>query len=172
MNRFLLTLPLLLAGLLAGCNVVIQPGPEVTPPLKVLQASYNTNYASPDGQPAICDSRPTTITYTFRYEGRLESWSSYLKGQKFGKVSGGRTFTPTSSGVSPYEASGYEVTYTLDPNTAPYDVKPSNLSPQAIIVTPISPIGTTQLFLELKGANDAAPPFTFKGDIPIYINCS
>ena len=173
MNRFLLALPMLLTGLLSSCNIIVQPGPNVTPPspLRVLEATYSTNYASPDGQPAICDSRPTTITYTFRYQGQLESWSSYLKGQTLGKVSGSKTFTPTSSGVSPYETSGYEVIYTLDPNTAPYAATPDTLSPQGIIVTPVPPIGTTQLYLILKGADSTAPAFTFKGDIPVYINC-
>ena len=178
MNRFYV-LPVVLAGLLAGCNVVVQPNPITPPPpLEVLQASYSTNFSAPDGQPAICDNKATTITYTFRYQGQLESWTSYLKGQTLGKESGRQTFTPTSPYVSPYETSGYEVTYTLELNSAPYAmnqaVDPSELSPQGIIVTPkpTPPIGTTRLYLMLRGANDAAPPFVFSGDIPVYVNCS
>ena len=175
MNRFSLTLPLLLAGLLAGCNVVVQPNPITPPPpLEVLQASYSTNFSAPDSQPAICDNKATTITYTFRYQGQLESWNSYLRGQTLGKVSGERTFTPTSPNVSAYETSGYEVTYTLDPNTAPYKVDPSDLSPQGIIVTPVpdpTPIGTTKLHLILRGTNGESKPFISQ-PIPVYVNCS
>ena len=175
MNRFSFVLPTLFAGLLAGCNVIVQPNP-VTPtlPLEVLQASYSTNFSAPDGRPAICDNKATTITYTFRYQGQLESWNSYLKGQTLGKVSGAQTFTPTSPNVSAYETSGYEVTYTLDPLTAPLAANPSELSPQGIIVTPkpTPPIGTTRLYLILKSANSAAQPFGFSGDIPVYISCA
>ena len=174
MNRFYV-LPVVLAGLLAGCNVVVQPNPVTPPPpLEVLQASYSTNFSAPDGQPAICDNKATTITYAFRYQGQLESWTSYLKGQTLGKESGRRTFTPTSPNVSAYEISGYKVTYTLDPNTAPYAVDPSELSPQGIVVTPVpnpTPIGTAKLYLVLRGTNGEAKPFISQ-PIPVYINCS
>ena len=174
MNRFSFVLPVLLAGLLGGCNVVVQPNPITPPPpLEVLQASYSTNFSAPDGQPAICDNKATTITYTFRYQGQLESWTSYLRGQELGKESGRRTFTPTSANVSAYETSGYEVTYTLDPNTAPLAADPSELSPQGIIVTPkpTPPIGATQLYLVLKGTNGVSKPFV-SNPLPVYINCS
>ena len=169
MKRFLLIA--LLAAALAGCNIIIQ---TPTPALKVLSATYNTSFSAPDGQSAICDNKVTQLTYTFRYEGQLQSWSSYLKGQTLGKVSAVRTFTPGSAGVSAYQTNGYEVTYNLPTDFTPYRANPdSSLSAQAIIVTPVpplTPIGATKLYVTLTGADGNAQPYVSK-DIPVYINC-
>ncbi len=175
MNRLFLTSLLLCLGLLTGCNVYVTPTPAPpAPALKVLEASYSTSFSTSDGRPAICDNKPTQLTYTFRYEGRLESWSSYLEGQVLGKKGAERSFTPTSAGVSRYQTNGYEVTYGLPTDFTPYGTDPeTNLSAQAIVVTPIpplTPIGATKLYLTLIGAGGTAQPYVSK-DIVVYINC-
>lgn len=173
MKRFYL---LAVVALLSGCLVIETPNVP-TPPqpaLSVREATYGTNYSA-NGQPVICDNKPTQIVYRFRYVGSLTSWSSYLRGEKLGTVRGEQTFTPGSAGVSPYEAAGYEVTYNLGPNTAPYSVAPEAepLEPQAIVVVPVPnpvPIGATRLHVVLRGANGEADPF-ISAPIPVLLNC-
>ncbi len=165
-------------ALLSGCLVVETPNvptPVPTEPaLGVLTATYETNYSA-NGQPVVCDNRQTQIAYRFRYEGRLESWSSYLRGETLGTVEGERTFTPGSVGVSPYETAGYEVTYNLPPNVTPYatGAEEQALSPEAIVVVPVpnpTVIGRTRLYLVLRGANGESRPFVSQ-PIPVLINC-
>ena len=173
MKRFLLVF----VCLLTGCNIVVESNPIPTPSLRILEASYSTNFSLSNGQPVICDNKTTQLVYRFRYVGELESWTSYLKGRELNQIIGPETFTPGSAGVSPYETAGYEVTYNLPPNTAPYAAQPEagTVSPQAIIVTPVpnpTPIGATQLYLTLKGANSNAQGYDYRsGDIPVLINC-
>lgn len=163
-------------ALLSGCLVIETPNVPTPsqPALSVREATYSTNYSA-NGQPVICDNRPTQIVYRFRYVGGLTSWSSYLRGEKLGTTRGEQTFTPGSAGVSSYETAGYEVTYNLGPNTAPYAVSPEAepLEPQAIVVVPVpnpTPIGTTRLFLVLRGANGDAEPYR-SAPIPVLLNC-
>ena len=177
MNRFLSLTSLLCLGLLAGCNVYVNPTPTPTPTptLKVLRLSLEASN-SVEGQAAVCDNKTTQITYRFLYEGNLESWSSYLQGEELGKVVLPRTFTPGSAGVSPYETRGYEVIYNLPPNTAPYAVNPAGnvtntVTPQAIVPVPNpTKIGATRLYLTLRGTNGETKPFVSDA-IPVYIDC-
>jgi hypothetical protein len=158
---------LLLALLLGGC-LIITDDPEPTPdPLEVISATYETN-AAVDGQPIICDDRTTEITYRFRYQGELESWTSYLKGVTLGQIKGEETFRPGAEGVSPYETNGYEVTYTLGPNVAPYA---SGEASKAIIVVPDpTVIGHTILHLRLEGTNGESASY-FTAPIPVVQDC-
>lgn len=164
-------------ALLSGCLIIeppIVPTPIPEPALRVREASYDTNYSA-NGQAVVCDNKPTQIVYRFRYEGRLESWSSYLRGEELNTVAGARTFTPGSAGVSPYETAGYEVTYNLEPNATPYatDGNDQTLSPEAIVVVPVpdpTPIGATRLYLVLRGGSGEARPFVSR-PIPVLINC-
>ncbi len=170
MKRFFL---LLLAGPLSGC-LVITPEPVIPPvtPISVLEATYRTD-VSVNGQPAICDNRTTTLSYTFRYQGELESWTSFLKGVKLGEEKGMRTFTPNVSGVSPYEENGYEVTYTLGANAAPYAASEKGQGSKAIVVVPVPQpqiIGASKLHLILTGADGNAEPY-ISPEIPVVINC-
>ncbi len=117
-------------ALLSGCLVIETPNVPTQPALRVREATYETNYSA-NGQAVICDNKPTQIVYRFRYVGGLTSWSSYLRGEVLGTRRGEQTFTPGSVGVSPYETAGYEVTYNLGPNTAPYSVSPILRPPPA-----------------------------------------
>lgn len=164
---------LLLFGLLGGC-LVVTPGPTPTPsiPLRVLEARYQTD-ASVNDQPAICDNRTTQLSYRFRFEGELQSWDSFLKGTTLNEEKGRRTFTPGADGVTPYEANGYEVTYTLGANSTPYGEKGKTVSPNAIVVVPVPQpqiIGNTILNVTLRGANGATANYA-SPPIPVVINC-
>lgn len=166
-NRFFLLLSL---GILAGCQIYVTPTPE----LRVLTANLATNYRTADGTSVICDNRATTLLYSFRYEGQLNRWTSYLKGQTLGEVKGERSFTPGSQGVVAYEQPGYEVQYVMDPNFAPYltGVADRALAPSAIDIVPVpqpTRIGATKLYLTLEGADQKAR-FVSR-DIPVIINC-
>jgi hypothetical protein len=171
-------LSLFCLGLLAGCNVYFTPDPIPVPELNVLEVDYETNAQLTDGTFVICDNIPTMLTYWFRYEGELESWTSYLKGQELGKIDGRETFTPESQGVSPYEEdgfAGFEVTYIIQPNVAPYQngTAEGELSPQAIDVVPVPQptiIGASRLYLILRGPNGDVQPYVFP-EIPVIINC-
>lgn len=164
-------------ALLSGCLVIETPNVPTPsqPTLSVRSATYSTNYSA-NGQPVICDNKPTQIVYRFRYVGSLTGWSSYLQGEQLGTIRGQATFTPGGVGVSPYETAGYEVTYNLGPNTAPYSVSPEGepLEPQAIVVVPVpnpTPIGATRLYLVLRGANGEAAPYRVSDPIPVLLNC-
>ena len=164
-------------ALLSGCLVIETPNVPTPsqPALSVREATYETNYSA-NGQPVICDNKPTQIVYRFRYVGGLTSWSSYLKGEQLGTERGQATFTPGGVGVNPYRTAGYEVTYNLGPNTAPYAVSPGDetLEPQAIVVVPVpnpTVIGATRLFLVLRGASGAAEPYRVSDPIPVLLNC-
>lgn len=163
---------LLLAGLLGGC-LIITPTP--VPELNVLEVSYRTNAQLTDGTFVICDNITTTLIYRFRYEGELESWTSYLEGQELGRIEGRETFTPASQNVNPYEETGFEVTYTIRPNMAPYQNRTVEveLSPQAIDIVPVPQptiIGASKLHLILRGADGNARPY-ISPEIPVIINC-
>jgi hypothetical protein len=176
MPRFLLLITL---GLLAGCNIVITPSP--TQPLRVLSATYATNFRTADGTSVICDNRATTLLYQFRYEGQLSSWTSYLEGQTLGQIKGERTFTPDSREVSDFGEQGYEVQYVMSSNFAPYEngaeaggVGDDALTPQAINVVPVpqpTQIGATKLYLTLEGAGAGDDAQFVSRDIPVIINC-
>lgn len=164
---------LLLFALLGGC-LIVTPGPTPPPatPLKVLEATYGTDFAVND-QPVICDNRTTQLSYRFRFEGELQSWVSYLKGTELREETPHRTFTPGADGVTPSDANGYEVTYTLGANSAPYAVDNKGISSKAIVVVPVPQpqvIGNTILHLILQGANGETANYTSR-PIPVVINC-
>ncbi len=169
MKRFLLVF----VGLLAGCNIVFQPGP-VTPNLRITEFDYTTNYrGSNTGRSYICDNRPTTLTYKFSYEGGIERWTSYLQGRTLGQIKGMQTFDPRSQGVSPYQDSGFKVSYVMDAYFAPYKTAEKNLSPQVIAVVPVPQpviIGAANLHLTLEGTSGGTQSRT-SADIPVIANC-
>ena len=172
MKRFCL---LICLGLLAGCEVVLFGGPTpVAPNLNVLEATYSTNYQDAGtGISYICDNRPTTLTYRFRYEGELERWASYLEGQTLGRRDAERTFDPGTQGVSRYQDVGFEVSYQMSAYFAPYKQDKETVLPQAIEVVPVPQpvlIGATKLYLILEGASGKAQPYG-SGDIPVVANC-
>lgn len=165
-------------ALLSGCLVIESPNvptPAPTQPaLNVLEFNYFTNYrGSTTGASYICDNRPTVLTYRFRYEGGLERWTSYLRGQTLSQEKGVRTFDPRTEGVSPYESAGFEVNYAMGAYFAPYKQGEASVSPQAIEVVPVPQpviIGATRLYLVLEGVNGQTEP-RISGDIPVISNC-
>lgn len=163
---------LLLVVSLGGC-LIVTPTPAPTP-LSVLSATYATNYRANDGTSVICDNRATTLVYRFTYQGELESWTSYLEGQELGEVKGERTFDPDSENVSALEEQGFEVSYVMSPNFAPYENDTeASLSPQAIVVVPVpqpEEIGATKLYLTLVGEDGESQPYVSES-IPVIINC-
>ncbi len=158
--------------LLAGCEIIVTGTPPTPRPLEVLEANYRTNFRDQNGRYLICDNRTTTLIYRFRYQGELESWRSLLRGQKLGEVKGDQTFYPSSRGVSRFE-SGYEVTYEMGPNFAPYTSDlGTELSPQDIIVVPVPEpevIGNSRLHLTLSGVGDDARYVS--PNIPVVVGC-
>ena len=162
---------LLLAATLSGC-LIVTPTPR-TPQLEVLSATYATNFRTSDGASVICDNRPTTLLYRFTYQGELESWTSYLEGQKLGEKKGERTFEPGSNSVVASGEQGFEVQYVMDANFAPYEKGDAEVSPQAIVPVPVpqpTVIGATKLYLILEGEDGRARPYSSQ-DIPVIINC-
>ncbi len=134
---------LVVAGLLfAGCSFVVT---DVGLPsgIDIYNESYSTSYRDSDGF-VICDNLTTRITYSFAYDGALESWTSYLRGVTTGEVEGRATFFPESDGVI-YNSDFVEVTYTIPPYNAPLSV-----APQAIVVRPVVR-GYTRLYLQING---------------------
>ncbi len=181
MNRSLLVFLGLLTSLLAGCEIIVQPGPApVTPSLSLTEFVTYTNYrGQSSGVSYICDNRSTALTYRFRYEGGIERWTSYLEGQTLGQIKATRTFDPRSQGVSPYEDSGFEVVYVMEPLYAPYkqdsetSENPETLTPQDIDVVPVPQpviIGATKLHLTLEGINGDTQSLTSEA-IPVVSNC-
>lgn len=171
MNRFLSLTSLLCLGLLAGCNVYLSPRPTPVPILSITEFTAFTNYTDQTGASYICDNRPTTLTYRFRYEGGLERWTSYLRGDVLKTTKGERTFDPQTQGVSPYQNSGFEVEYRMDANFAPYKGGSETTSPQAIVPVPNpQPIGATRLYLTLEGTNGQTQSRTSEA-ISVISNC-
>ncbi len=174
MNRFIWLISLVL---LAGCMARIGPTPPSIPSvprLKVVSANVATNYRTTNGTSVICDNRATTLLYSFRYEGQLSRWTSYLQGQTFGDIKGRRSFTPNTQGVVPSGERGYEVQYVMSANFAPYirDADDDTLISSAINVIPVpqpTRIGATKLTLTLQGGNRDAR--FVSPDIPVIINC-
>lgn len=172
-NRFLSLASLLCLGLLAGCNVYLTPTPTPVPVLNITEFTTFTNYTDQSGASYICDNRPTTLTYRFSYEGRLERWTSYLEGQALpgSPIKGEHTFDPRSQDVSPYQDSGFEVEYRMDAYFAPYKEGDEAVSPQAIIPVPNpQPIGATKLYLTLEGQDGQVQSRTSEA-IPVVSNC-
>lgn len=172
MKRLLL---LALAGVLSGCLIIAPeptPDPDPVTPLRVLEATFRTNFSA-NGQPAICSNLTTTVSYSFHYQGELESWTSYFRGVTLNQIKGERTFTPDGPEVNPYETNGYEVAYNLGPNFAPYSTDETGLGAKAIVPVPVPQpvkIGASKLYLVLEGEDGDAQPYV-SPEIPVIENC-
>lgn len=123
---------------LAGCTVSIFPGGSTggSTSTTISNLSFTSNYQDSSGQSYICDNTTTQLTYTFVYNGPLDSWTSALVGEQTGQTAGMSTLYLGSPGVN---ASGnyVSVTYNVPPNAAPLSLsKAGGVKPQSIIVTP------------------------------------
>ena len=142
---------------------------NLPPGLTVSNLELSSNYtATVDGvrQPVICDDKTTILTYSFNFNGALESWTSYLKGEDTGYVppESIATFNASSANVNyqnNFVSVEYEIPRTLAPTSQP-------LSSQAIVVNPKT-IGATELYVEINGFAETYD-IKFKG-IPILAAC-
>ena len=161
----------LLAGLLlvlSACSGVITVDIGLPEGVTITNATYSSNYqATIDGRSrdVICDDRTTELTYSFRFTGNLNSWTSFLRGVNTGQEAGRVTLNLNSSVVD-YNQSTSTVTvrYQINAGAAPLAV-----SPQAIVITP-KVEGYTQLFLEFSGVSKAYD--LLSDDIPVLASCN
>lgn len=167
----ILPLLLLIAVALTSCNLIIEGSGDPGP---VYNASYRSNYrldTNGDGvhdRSVICDDRITELTYSFNYTTELDSWTSWLEGGFERDEVGRQTFRPGEAGVR-YGNDRVEVTYEIDPGTAPLTVDPA-LAPQGIVVVP-NPRQIGQTFLKVR-VNGVGFTYTLTSQpIPVIDNC-
>ena len=154
--------------ILSGCEIVVTNQPGRPPNFELLDANYQTNYeADVDGDGelryVICDDRTTFLTYTLRFEGELDTWTSYLRGVRTGEVVGRETFDSRDTRVNRYDEGEAEVEYEIRARGAPLLV-----APQAIVPRP-KVEGYTQLFLEVNGYEEGYE--LSSNDIPVLATC-
>ena len=120
--------------MLSACTVTVFPGGGTGTSTTITNLNFSSDYQDNTGKSYVCDNRTTNLTYSFRYSGTLDSWTSALVGQKSGQTAGTATFYLNSPGVS---ASGNQVTitYSVPAGAAPLSA-PKAVTPQSIIVTP------------------------------------
>lgn len=170
MKRFGLKLGLLGVAIMlfAACEVTITPGPGLPPGLRVYNESFETDYEADldrdgDFEFVICDDRTTNLTYSFRFEGDLDKWESYLNGETDKKV--GRVTLDLGSDFVNYNPS----TNTVRVN---YEIRrggaPNIVAPQGIVPTPKID-RYVRLYLEIDGYAEAYD--LISKDIPVLAAC-
>lgn len=122
--------------LLSACEITVTPVPGGPPGFEVSNSSYTTDYQADlnaDGNfdSVICDDRTTNLTYQFAFTGSLDTWESYLAGEK-GEIAGRQTLTLGSRFVNYNpDTKTVKVNYEIRPSSAPRVV-----APQGIVPTP------------------------------------
>ena len=147
-KRLALSLVVLITTLLASCTFSGNFEGEVglPPGLTISDATYGTDFeATVDGelQDVICNDRTTNFTYSFTFNGNLQSWESYLKGVETDRIAG-RISLDLNSDFVDYNAATNRVTVN-------YEIR-ANAAPQAIVVNPVL-AGKTRLFLQFGTYN-------------------
>lgn len=165
-KQLLLAALLLASSLLVACDVTVEID-GLPPGLDVYDTTYATDWqADIDGRTrnVICYDRDTNLSYSFRFDGSLYDWTSYLRGVETGDEAGRVNLDLDDSRVD-YRAADGEVTvnYLIRANAAPYLV-----APEAIVPTP-RVRGYTKLFLEFDNANEPYPFTT--NNIPVLASC-
>ncbi len=165
MKRGLLFLALMgtLTLLLSACVVSINGGGGNLPPgVTITNARYETDWeATVNGQlqDVICNDRTTNLTYSFRFSGNLETWTSFLEGATTGREVGRVTLNLNSPNVV--------WDRTTNTVTVNYRIL-ANAAPLAIVPQPRI-LGYTQLFLNV---NDFTRDYElFSNDIPVLATC-
>lgn len=157
---FVLALVFVMLSLLAACQVNVNGG-DLPPGLEIRNATYGTNFeAELDGelQDVICNDKVTDFTYSFIFDGDLDTWESYLKGVETGRVAGRISLDLDSEFVKYDRATGrVTVNYKLNPGAAP----------QAIVISP-KVIGESQLFLQFGTYNYEL----LSNPVPILQSCN
>jgi len=162
----------LAALVLSACDFTIEGRIDVEldlpPNFTVSNATYATTHrAEVEGlnQFVICDNLDTILSYSFDFNGNLESWSSFLEGEKTKEIAGKASFN-----ASQITAPGrVEVTYEIKAGGAPKLVAP-DLSTQAIVVIPKPDvIGASKLFINVNGFSRSRP--LSSNSIPVLRDC-
>jgi hypothetical protein len=152
MKRFsLLAIAAFLTAILSGCIIEVDPVP--TPSFTIIDPVFSTNQSIDLGvngetgeanQPefVICDDRQTELIYRFSYNGSLNSFRSYLRGEDTGAVpaDGDRTFSTSSLG------NPIEVRISIPAGLAPLSVEPTAIGVRGII-------GYSTLHLDFPGTS-------------------
>lgn len=139
--------------------------------LHVDELYFQSNYTL-NGQPIVCDDRPTSLSYGFHYSGDLSWWRSRLVGKTSGAETGDQIFyngTPYP-GVN-YGSGQVTVTYNVPARTAPLAVGDQMTRPQSIVVEPgARVIGYTALRLTAT-TSDGDSGTVELPEIPVVENC-
>ena len=154
---------------LSACFPAVQVGNNPETALLISDLRYESNFRDANGRSYICDNKPTTLTYSFRYNDfeRISRWDSRLIGERTGTTTA--TLSMNKIGGAYANQNGQiRVNWVLGEQTAPLSI-----SPQSIVVTPLPQprvIGGTRLELSVFAANGNAVRLTFPG-IPVVDNC-
>lgn len=164
MKRLFLVVALLLA--LVGC---IPIGTNPADALLISDLRYESNFRDASGRSYICDNKPTTLTYSYRYNdfARIARWDSRLVGEATGQVTNTLSLSKDTGGYI-NQNNRITVNWVLSQGTAPLSV-----SPQSIVVTPVPQprqIGATRLELTVFATNGSSARLVFPG-IPVIDNC-
>lgn len=160
-KSFALIFLFLTTTLLAACTVSVD-GNINPPPPEISNASYRTDFqAMVDGrnQDVICDDRVTNLTYSFDFDGDLDTWVSYLKGVTSGDIAGRVTLSLTGDNRVSYDRVNDRVTVNYQIN--------AGAAPLAIVVSP-KVVGESQLFLQF--GNDSVK--LLSNPIPVLQSCN
>lgn len=155
---------------LTACEITISadPVPGLPPGLDIYSASFTTDYQADvdvdgDYEFVICDDRTTNLTYKFTFDGDLDTWESYLSGER-GQVVGRETLSLGSRFVN-YDPSTntVRVNYEIRRGSAP-----NVLTPQDIVIRP-KVDRYVRLYLKVDGYTKAYD-LTSK-QIPVLVAC-
>lgn len=130
----------LLAPALAGCRLAL-PDERV----RVTSVGLESDYKDAGGRAAICDARPTRLTYRFGYRGRLERWASVLRGASPDDL-GVRVESSLADPELRRGADWVEASFTVPPGAAPLST-----ATDAVDAAGVRLRGTTRLLLEVDG---------------------
>jgi hypothetical protein len=155
---------------LAGCVLTVVPGGSGgTTTTTISNLSFSSDYRDNQGKSYVCDNATTGLTYTFRYSGQLDHWTSVLVGKQTGQRAGTADLSLSSPGVN---GSGdfVSVTYNVPPRTAPLSVPTGAVKPQSIIVSP-AVLGYTDLQITFYDSFGNAGSVKLNQGIPVVSNC-
>jgi hypothetical protein len=157
MKKILIALVLMIP-VLSGCLIIEIPYAVTIVGTPVLATNHQDN----SGKSVICDDKTTFLVYSFRFQGTLTSWRSYLEGPTEGiSEQSDVTLTFNSTGVS-YDSvnNKVDVRYQILPGGAPKLVAFDSIQPN------ISLDVTDKLVLEIKQAGKE-----YSADLKIVTNC-
>jgi hypothetical protein len=149
-----------LIPVLSGCFILVDVPYQVT---IVGTPVFGTNHEDSKGNPVICDDKVTTLIYSFRFQGNLTKWRSYLEGATEGILDQSDvTLTFNSTGViyDPVNKK-VDVSYSIAPGAAPRVIAPDKLEPSITI----EDIGLLVLIIQEAGKR-------YTADLPVKDSCT